>query len=70
MHITVPGHRVMHLDKKLMVVGTSKIIRDVVESCTASPLTRDAMRQSAGSNSVSIHGPSGQKESNDFARAH
>ena len=49
---------------------TLKIISDVFASCMVLPFSRPCTRTLAGSRSVSIHGPMGQKVSNDFARAH
>ena len=70
--ITSPGSSVITLETWATSVGTSKIRSVVLPSCLRSPLrcvwTAHAVGEGCGSRSVSIQGPSGQKESKPLAR--
>ena len=60
---TSPGSRVMTWDMNASTVPTSWISWLVRPSCLSTPLTPALTRRSAGSRTVSIHGPMGQYES-------
>ncbi len=51
-------------------VGTSWSIDEVRDCCRTSPSNSVRRLRSAGSSTVSIHGPSGQNESWPLARVH
>ena len=63
-----PALRVTYLVMNSIIVGTSKSRSLVLWSCSTLPLTRVCSHWSAGSASVSIHGPMGEKVSADLAR--
>ena len=70
---TVPGSRVVLSLRNAMSVGTSKIMSEVVQSCTTSPLSTVRIVRSLGfgmSSFVTSAGPSGQNVSNDLPRFH
>ena len=71
--IVVPGSSVVLPLKNSMIEGTSKIMSFVFQSWTAVPFRMVRMVRALGlgiSSGVTRHGPSGQKESNDFPRLH
>jgi hypothetical protein len=68
----LPGRSVIVLLRLSIRAGTSKIMSEVELSCMTWPLTIVFSRSAFGlaiSSRVVIHGPSGQKPSNDFPRA-
>src|SRR5690606_35960115 len=71
--MTVPGASVVLPLRNSMRVGTSKIMSEVVQSCTFSPLRVVLIARSFGSGISSVvtrRGPRGAKVSNIFPRHH
>ncbi len=68
--ITSPGSSVKECEQKLISSATPKIICEVLESCSSSPLTFVVTRRFCGSSTWTSSDPSGQKVSRLLARTH
>src|SRR5258705_5832164 len=68
--IKSPGSSVITAEIHSTIAPMSWIISEVRLCCLTSPLTSVRMSRSAGSTSVTIHGPIGQKVSWPLARVH
>ena len=71
--ITVPGTSVVLPLRNSMIRGTSKIMSEVVQSCSVTPLMWVAIFRLLGfliSSVVTSTGPSGQKVSKNLPRHH
>ncbi len=68
--ITSPASSVKLCEQKLISSATPKIISEVLESWTISPLTFVVSLRFCGSSTWTSSEPSGQNVSSDFARTH
>jgi len=68
--ITSPGSSVMTCVMNSISSFGPNVSSDVRAAWRVSPPTRHSTATSVGSNTVSIHGPSGQKPSNPLPRVH
>ncbi|SHT68173.1 Uncharacterised protein [Mycobacteroides abscessus subsp. abscessus] len=70
MRMTSPGSRVITAETHSTIAPTSCNNKEVLLRCLTCPLTSVRISRSAGSRSVTIHGPSGQNVSCPLALVH